>query len=1583
MSSKGPRNLSKLNSESASESADDTSPLGADSENTSDVGRSGGKSGSADTSLDRVASSSGAGSELEHSFLIVGIGASAGGLEAFQAFFRNLNESSGMAFVLISHLSPDHESLLSELLSKETQMRVQQVRESTLVEPNQVYVIPPSADLTIQDGVLQLTKPVQARGHRSPIDVFFRSLARDQGENAVCVVLSGTGSDGTIGLKSIKEFGGLAIAQDSDSAKYASMPRSAALTGLVDYVLPVEQIPATLVEYASHRQGLRERLGEDGMFAATADHLSQICGLLRRRVGHDFSGYKQNTLIRRIQRRIQITQIGSVAAYVRHLKADSNEINLLFSDLLIGVTHFFRDPDSFEALRHEVIAPLVASKDANDVIRVWVPGCSSGEEAYSIAMLLSEEIDRQDSHVQVQIFATDIDSRALDTARQACYPESVSDQITPERMENFFIKHNGVYQVVKSLRGMCVFSQHSLISDPPFSRLDLISCRNLLIYFDTELQRKLIPLFHYALYPESYLFLGSSEALSGHSELFRTINKPHRVFQSKRAMISPQVDFPLIERSEYRQSAPRLEPQLRQTRQQQVSRSIERVLLQEYSPPCVIINEENDVIYFFGRTGKYLEPSQGLPSNNLFDLTRLGLRLDLRAAIQSARETQQPAIRERVSVQTEERVQTLNLIVRPVKDADANEDDSGLLMVIFQDVLDTSGYSQGSSSLSEPSGESQVVDHLEGELRKTKEHLRATIEELETSNEELKSANEELLSMNEELQSSNEELQTSKEEMQSINEELETVNSELRSKIDELDSVNSDLQNLFESTQIATVFLDRSLRIKKFTPAVNSIFSFLETDVGRPITDMALTLDDIDIVADVRQVLLTLIPVRREVRLENQEIFYNMRILPYRTMDNVIDGVVLTFVDVTSLRQAQQEAENAARRQQSIAELGIYALQHSDMQMICDRAIEIICSVIDSSLCSLFVYDEKSAELLLKSFSGSDLDSDDKSVDADIDGSLPGYALSTGGPIVVDNFAQEIRFTPSELVRQSGFTSGVAVPVYGAKRPYGVLTIYAEQSGRFSQADAAFLQAMANCFAAAVQNDRSSQALAKNRERLDLALKAGKMGVWELDIVSNLSTWNSQEYELLGLSPAEVDQPTNGLFLQFVHPEDRLRVQTELETAVEQGSGYESEFRIRRADGQLRWLVAQAKVILDSTDRPVKVIGINYDITDRKQTESMLREADRNKDEFLAILGHELRNPLNALNTSLQLLQRTKDPERLSNIYAVADRQLKHFVRLIDDLLDASRIAYGKIRLQRRLLNLKPLLQNLVNDARPSCQQKNIALELELPEPPVWIDGDADRLNQAFGNILSNAVKFSNPGGRVTVLVATNENKVCVTVKDEGIGLMPESLTRIFVAFRQETLSAKSKSGNQGLGLGLPLAKGLIELHDGSIRARSEGLEQGTEIMVELPLLNDLSDTPDGDAAAPGAAEPLRVESRPRVLIVEDNDDASLVLQYHLEDMGCQVEVVRDGEAALEIIRRFNPVVILSDIDLPGSLDGYDIARAVRADARLQGIYLVATSGYGQSADKAAAEEAGFDEHLTKPLDLAQVRQIVAERARL
>jgi two-component system CheB/CheR fusion protein len=690
-----------------------------------------------------------------HPCPVVAIGASAGGLEAFQELFRQMPADTGYAFVLIQHLSPRHETLIPELLAPLTPMPVRTVEDETLIEANHVYVMPPQGTLTIDDCVLYLSRPARIRGRRSPIDRFFRSLAEDQEDEAVGIVLSGTGTDGALGLKVLKEHGGLTLSQAPETARYDSMPRSAVLTGAVDFILPVERMPDRLIEHLRQRREAQGQWGNPEKFREeVASYLGKICAILRREAGHDFRRYKQSTLVRRVRRRMSEARSSSVYAYVEHLNQEPKEVEQLFRDLLISVTHFFRDPEAFELLAAKVVPRLFEGKDADGFVRMWVPGCATGEEAYSLAILLREHLAGLQNPPQVQVFATDIDAQALEAARQALYPEGITSQVSAERLERYFVKHGNMYQVSREIREMCLFSLHNLIADPPFSRLDLVSCRNVLIYLESDLQKKVIALFHYALRPGGYLLLGPSEMVSGQPELFRTVDKKHRVFQSRDTVSRPPFRFPLSERGRLGVRPSEESHRRAVPRQQEVARTFETILLESYAPACVVVNEWGDIVYFSPRTGRYLESPSGTPTVNVIDLARKGLRLDVRTALHKAVNSRVPVVHENVAFDLDEARHHVNLIVRPMPELG---DDPGLFMVVFQEVVAVAAVEgPGILSSGPVTADDPIIRRLEAELRSTKDHLQATLEELESSNEELVSSNEELLSMNEELQSANE-----------------------------------------------------------------------------------------------------------------------------------------------------------------------------------------------------------------------------------------------------------------------------------------------------------------------------------------------------------------------------------------------------------------------------------------------------------------------------------------------------------------------------------------------------------------------------------------------------------------------------------------------------------------------------------------------------------------------------------------------------------------------------------------------------------------------------------------------------------
>ncbi|HVV01571.1 MAG TPA: chemotaxis protein CheB, partial [Verrucomicrobiae bacterium] len=714
---------------------------------------------------------------------VVALGASAGGLEVFAQFLDEMPGDSGLAFILIQHLDPGHDTLMPGLLSKHTSMPVLRAEDGIKLEANHVYVIAPNEGLTLAGCSLRVQPLPKARDPRV-IDTFFRSAAEDQKQNAIGIVLSGNGSDGTLGLKNIKEHGGLTIAQRPETAKFDGMPRSAVASGFVDLVLAVEEMPARVLQYVRHVHALNQRQGAQELQRDIIKHLEHITPMLRNRTGHDFSRYKQSTLVRRIQRRIQVLYLDSAANYLQRLGVDSSEVDCLFRDLLIGVTQFFRDEETFDVLAREVIPRLFEEKSGGGPLRVWVPGCASGEEAYTVAMLLAEHAETLAEKPRVQIFATDLDVEALDVARKGRYPADIAEQVSPERLNRFFRKHGSEYELVAPIRELCLFSPHNLIKDPPFSRLDLISCRNVLIYLEAELQKKLLPLFHYALNPSGYLLLGPSENVAARSELFRTIDSKQRIFQRKPLVLHAAASLPLIDTGKVTKLQAVAASVVSNTpRESNIARSIERLIVSEYSPASVVINEQGDVVYFAGDTGRFLKPPAGAPSNKLVAMTRENLRLEVRSLVHRAISAHSEAIRRNLRVKTGPETIQIDLIVRPLVELGS---EPSLYIVIFRELVPSKN--AGTPAAEDfTSQEHPIIKQLENELRTTREDLQTTIEELETSNEELKSANEELLSMNEELQSANEELQTSKEEVQSANDELQR-------KIEETDHINAELR---------------------------------------------------------------------------------------------------------------------------------------------------------------------------------------------------------------------------------------------------------------------------------------------------------------------------------------------------------------------------------------------------------------------------------------------------------------------------------------------------------------------------------------------------------------------------------------------------------------------------------------------------------------------------------------------------------------------------------------------------------------------------------------------------------------------
>lgn len=1096
--------------------------------------------------------------------LIVGIGASAGGLDAFKSFFGQMPVDTGMAFVLVQHLSPDHKSMLSELLGRTTEMAVVEATDDVEVQPNCVYIIPPDATLTIHQRRLKVEQPAPPRSSRRPIDSFLESLAADQGDNAIGIILAGTGSDGTQGLAIIKEHGGLTLAQaEFDHHALAGMPQSAAATGQVDDVMAVEDMAARLIAYQHHMRVVAGHNDSEGFRQDTAAQLATIIGALRARSGHDFSNYKQKTLLRRLQRRMQVHHIETAAAYITYYRRAPEELDLLFRELLIGVTHFFRDPSAFDALATLVIKPLLAGKGADEQIRIWIPGCATGEEAYSVAMLVREAMEGSRSRPAVQIFGTDIDDRAIAVARTGRYKQPVAG-VSAERLERWFGQEGKDYCVVPEIREMCVFSTHSIIKHPPFSRLDLISCRNLLIYIDAAMQDRVMQTFHYALKPAGTLFLGSSESVTRAGRLFASTDKKHRIFERREVKAASLPDVPGIGRRLDPGFAPTVQPY----RKNDWIEKTARLATERFNPPHVVIDHADQVVRFSGAAmGQYIELPSGAPSLALFDILRKSLRPAVRAVLKEARAVGAETRHDNIPIRIDGRVHLVT-VIGDVLVEPGGED--VCVVLVFQDAGRGSKANRAASAGGDGDN---AVKALEQELRTTRIQLQSTIDELEVANEELKSSNEEHQSVNEELQSSNEELETAKEEMQSVNEEVQTVNSEMASKNDQLVGLNSDLKNLFESTEIATMFLDTSLRVKSFTPGITDIFHLRDADIGRPVTEIVSLLDYGDLQKDVRSVLRKLGVIERELTLKDAGASFVLRIRPYRTVDNVIDGVVLTFVDVT----ARQTVDEALRRSELL--------------------YRTLFEGIDEGFCIIEKIETAAAE-----------PSDFLYIVAN-----PAFSVHTGvrevvGKTIRTAFPAEAQawFDTFDTVLRTG----EAIRFERSLETGQLLELLAFRLGDDENQQLAVIfsdiTARRNAEAALHQAEQQFHTLAETIPQL----------AWILD-ADGTATWVNQRWiEYTGATLADVQNDN----WRHIHDADELpRTEAGLQHSVDTGEIWEDSFPLRGRDGNFRWFLTRAEPLRDDAGKITRWFGTNTDIDE-------LRRSEQHRKVLLQELNHRVKN---------------------------------------------------------------------------------------------------------------------------------------------------------------------------------------------------------------------------------------------------------------------------------------------------------------------------------------------------------------------
>jgi two-component system CheB/CheR fusion protein len=1381
-------------------------------------------------------------------FPIVGVGASAGGFEAFQELLKHLPADTGMGFVLVQHLDPQHESALVPLLQRSTSMPVCQVTQGMTVERNHVYIIPPNVVMEISKGVLTLTPRGQVRGPARSIDCFFEALAEDQREYAIGVVLSGTATDGTLGLESVKAEGGLTFAQD-ETAKYDSMPRSAIAAGCVDFVLSPESIAKELARIAKHpfvvaralpqlqpghpaSEAERESDQSDAAGTALAsggkgsprtdsrraqteakaepnkahqEGFAKVLGLLHKHCGVDFSLYKSSTIQRRVARRLVLNKHETLAEYGAFLKGNGKELDALYSDVLISVTSFFRNPEAFGILKNKVFPQLIAQLKRDAPLRIWVLGCSTGQEAYSMAMTFAEAVTDKPNPPKLQIFATDLNEALLDKARVGLYAKTLAQDIAPERLRRFFTEEEGGYRVNKDLREQVVFSRQNVMSDPPFSRMDLISCRNLLIYFEPELQKKIFPAFHYALKPEGYLFLGASESIGQFTDLFTPADKKQKIFIRKSAKTpsfhSPKPKEPASQNDGGKRNLTEGQLPHIQGGEFNAQREADRISVSLFAPPGVLINAEGQILQFRGATGAFLEPPTGKASFDLLKMAPEGLMLPLRAAIQTARRENITVYRENVQIRKSDGQRAVNLRVVPLRNLK-----EPCLLVLFENA-EANLANQGKSRLPlEPKGKKEAasrITELEQELAETRDYLLTIQEQNESFTDDLQASSEELQSANEELQSINEELETSKEELESTNEELTTINEELVHRDAEQSRLNADLNNLQSSLQTAILLLGPDLSIRRFSVSAEKFFNLVAADLGRNFVGLRHPFNLPGLSDMMTEVMDTVSPREMEVA-DREGRWYSLHVRPYLTLDKRIDGVVLVLNDIDDLKRQQQQIAAARDYAEAI-------LRTLPVPFLILRADLRVHSASDVFYKAFDVDAEESVGRLIYELGNRQWD-------------IP-----------------DLRKLLEDILPQKNYFNGYEV---------------------------------------------------------------------------------NHEFETLGR----------------------------------------------------RTMLLNARQVDSEDGTPDRIVLAIEDITERKQAERSLRhamaeieQASRSKDEFLAALSHELRTPLTpVLMTASALESDTMLSADLRSQLGMIRRNVELEARLIDDLLDLTRISHGKLQISPVVSDIHELLEHTAEILRSDGLSKQVRMRFVPDAESHHVMADPARLQQVLWNLIKNALKFTPTGGRITVTTQNiAKGTIRISVADTGIGIAGESLTRIFNAFEQIEASGMHQYG--GLGLGLAISKAIVTAHGGQIYAESRGEGHGASFTVELATVN----APQTKPVKPNA--PTGPDHLLRLLVVEDHEATLAVLSRLLRRRGHEVTTATNCQDALAAYAAANFDAVITDLGLPDG-SGLDLMREIQRQRPVPGIAL---SGYGMEDDFHQTKEAGFFAHLVKPVNLDQLRLLL------
>lgn len=1440
---------------------------------------------------------------------VVGVGASAGGLESLEKFFAELPAETGMAFVVVQHLSPNFKSLMTELLSRHCNMPVQKAVHGMEVRRDNVYLLPPKKEIIIRNNRLALTDKDPTQALTLPIDRFFRSLAQDAGGNAVAIVLSGSGSDGSRGVVEVKHAGGHVLVESSESADFAGMPQSAAATGAVSRT----GTPAELARHLLRLEDLMDEPEEEPV--RESGPLDDLFAQLRKTHGIDLSDYRPSTVERRLDRRLALRGHPSLSAYVEELRHDPAELAALYGDLLIGVTQFFRDPDAFRRIEREVIPAILERVEPNEEIRAWVAGCATGEEAYSLAMLFHEQLSAAGRPLEVKIIATDLDRASLEHASAGLYSEACLEHVGAARLERFFVKRPAGYQVSAELRRMIVFAPHNVVRDAPFTRMHFISCRNLLIYLQPPAQKAVLSLFHFGLAPSGVLMLGSSESPGALTNEFDAIDEHHRIFRKRRDVrLLGQLRLPV------RGHRPVVAPELRTTPTDGQLLPTYDKLLDRYMPASFLVDDQYRLLDTFAGAERWLRLKGRRPTQSLLDMLDPSARPLVGAAITRALKSDKPVEYSGVQMSSGPDASTADVRAEVF-------DTRGTQRHILLEIRDARASCDADAKPVERVDATVVSFErraaLEEELAYTRETLQTTIEELETSNEELQATNEELIASNEELQSTNEELH-------SVNEELYTVNAEHQKKIVELRELNTDMQHLIVSSQIATVFLDDELRIRRYTPRVAEVFHILEQDVGRRIHDFSHNIVRPTLMEDLEACLEDGTPIEAEVRdIDGRPYF--LRILAFcrdPQQGTPPEGVVMTLTDIEALAQTRSRLATMSAIVESSDDAiigvdrggniqawneGATQLFGHDVSEVLGRSILELCSAVDVAAArNAFerVRDGESVEQL---------------------GSLrlhrDGHLLTTSS-------------TVSPICDEVSFVVGAAV------------------------------------IARDVSELRQVRRDAEERQELvRLLLDSAAEAIYGVDTDGKCTFCNPACARALGFDdPRELVGEDMHALIHNQWPDGSPYPvsQCPVHASFREGTSArrDDEVFVRRDGTAIA--VEYRSHPLQHGDNVLGAVVTFVDITARKRHEEELRTATRRREQFLAMLSHELRNPLAAVLNASAILSEHAEIEQPADegarARAVIVRQARHMARLLDDLLDVSRVTSGKFQLRKRPTDLQDPVRAAMESLGPRVAAREVELVSTITTDELPVFGDPARLQQVVSNLLSNAVRYSPVKGRVELTVGREDEWAVISVRDQGEGIEPELLPQIFELFVQSDQALDRSQG--GLGVGLTLVRQIVDLHGGSVRAHSEGKGEGSEFTVRLPL-----SARDAVEAERPAEVPAGNGAR-RVVLVEDQADAREMLALLLSAKGHTVFQAPDGPAGISEIERIVPDAAIVDIGLP-TISGYDVARRVRANPALDGVLLVALTGYGAQSDIRAARDAGFDAHVTKPADAEKLAAIL------